>query len=460
MTRPLKSEEIEVSIDGLAFGGRGVTRVDGFVIFVEGAVPGDTVRAVVTRSKPSYAEARTLEVLNPSVARIEPPCRHYGICGGCSWQTLSYGEQLKYKERQVSECLAHIGGLDGITAEPPLAAAPLWRYRNKVEYTFAPGGDDLELGFHMPGQWRRVVDIEDCLLHSELTNRIRNRVRELAREEGAAVYDRQSGSGFWRHLVLREGINTGEVLVNVVTGPGEFPGPSRFAGQLTGEFPEIAALVWSVNDTRAAVATGFPFTVLAGRDHIFEEICGLRLKVSPSSFLQTNTHMAERLYGKAREFAAPGGGEDVFDLYSGIGAIALLLARSCRQVLGIEISRGAAALARENAALNSIANTTFITGKVRVVLKDILAGRAPAGFATSPGVVVLDPPRAGASRKEVERLLELKPRRLVYVSCNPATMAANATQLAAGGYRLKRTVAVDMFPHTPHIEVVARFEPA
>lgn len=460
MTRPLKSEEIEVSIDSLAFGGRGVTRVDGFVIFVEGAVPGDTVRAVVTRSKPSYAEARTLEVLNPSAARIEPACRHYGICGGCSWQTLSYGEQLKYKERQVSECLAHIGGLDGITAEPPLAAAPLWRYRNKVEYTFAPGGDGLELGFHMPGQWQRVVDIKDCLLHSELTNRIRNRVRELAREAGATVYDRQSGSGFWRHLVLREGINTGEVLVNVVTGPGEFPGPSRFAEQLTGEFPEIAALVWSVNDTRAAVATGFPFTVLAGRDHIFEEICGLRLKVSPSSFLQTNTHMAEGLYGKAREFAAPGGGEDVFDLYSGIGAIALLLARSCRQVLGIEISRGAAALARENAALNSIANTTFITGKVRVVLKDILAGRAPAGFATSPGVVVLDPPRAGASRKEVERLLELKPRRLVYVSCNPATMAANATQLAAGGYRLKRTVAVDMFPHTPHIEVVALFEPA
>lgn len=460
MSRPLKSDEIEVAISSLAFGGRGVARIDGFVIFVEGAVPGDRVRAVITRSKPSYAEARTLEVLDPSGARIEPACRHFGDCGGCMWQTLGYEEQLGYKERQVSECLAHIGGVTGFSAEPPLPAEPLWRYRNKVEFSFARAADGPELGFHPPGDWRRVVAIDDCLLHSELTNRIRNRVRALVRDSGIDAWDQKSEAGFWRHLVIREGINTGEVMVNIVTAPGEFPAAGRFADALAGEFPEIASLVWSINRTRASVATGLPFTVLAGRDHIFEVICGLKLKVAPSTFMQTNTPMAERLYTRALEYADAGGDETVFDLYSGTGSIALLIARTSGQVLGIEISGEAVGLAAENAVANAVGNAVFIAGKVRVVLKDILEGRGPAGISARPDVVVLDPPRAGASKKEVMRLLELEPRRIVYVSCNPSTMAANASQLAGGGYVLDKTTAVDMFPHTPHIEVVARFSKA
>lgn len=466
MARPRQSEEMELEIDSLAFGGRGVTRVDGFVMFVEGAVPGDVVRAVVTRSRPSYAEARTLEVLNPSEARVEPPCRHFGVCGGCSWQSLKYEQQLKYKQSQVRECLSHIGGLSGYETDPPAGAEPLWRYRNKVEFSFARGGGGPGLGFHLPGQWRRVVDIEDCLLHSELTNRIRNRVRQLVRSTGLDAWDQRSDSGFWRHLVLREGINTGEVLVNIVTGAGEFPDAGGFAKQLTGEFPQIASLVWSVNRTRASVAAGFPFKVLAGRDHILEEICGLKLKVAPSSFLQTNTLMAERLYLKVLDYAALTGDEVVYDLYSGIGAIALVMARSCRSVLGVEISQEAALLAEENAAINGITNAGFAAGKVRVALKDILqtngpgAGAPPGRFYRNPDVAVLDPPRAGASKKEIKRLIELGPPRIVYVSCNAATMAANAAQLVEGGYRLARAGAVDMFPHTPHIEVVALFNQA
>lgn len=452
MEKPAKSQELELTIDNLAFGGRGVARVDGFVIFVEGALPGDQVRAVVTKARRSYAEARTLEVLEPSEKRVEPACRHFGVCGGCSWQSLAYETQLKFKQRQVSECLQHIGGLDGFVTDEALGAEPLWRYRNKVEYSFAAAeGGGLDLGFHRPGQWWRVVDIEDCLLHSELTNRIRNHVRQFVRATGVGIYDQRTGEGFWRHLVLKEGTNTGEVMVNLVTAPGAFERQDEFTRDITAAFPEIASLVRSVNDTKAAVASGFPFQVLAGRDHITEELCGLRLQVSPASFLQTNTRMAQRLYRKALEYADLTGAESVFDLYSGIGSIALLLAQNCREVFGVEIVADAITMAKANAKANAVSNVRFQAGKVRSVLKDMQPPR-------HPDLVVLDPPRAGASRKEIQRIVELGPSRIVYVSCNASTMAGNAVQLAEAGYRLVRVGAVDMFPHTPHIEVVARFD--
>jgi len=462
--RPQINDELELAIDTLAFGGKGVARQNGFVIFVEGAVPGDRVLAVITRAKRSFAEARIKELLNDSPERIRPKCRHFGLCGGCSWQTLSYDAQLRYKQKQVTECLEHIGGLRNVEMDPPLAAEPLWRYRNKVEFSFAPGsslkgepaaatgsGGDLALGFHLPGEWRRVIDIEDCLLHSETTNAIRDTVRDFSRATGLGAFDERRATGFWRHLVIREGLNTGEILVNIVTGPGDFPDIERFTNLLISSFPRIASLVWSVNSTRAAVATGFPYQVLAGRDHIFEEICGLRLKVSPATFLQTNTLMAERLYRRALEYANLRGDESVFDLYSGIGSIALLLARSCKNVFGVEIVEDSVRLARENALANSIGNCRFTAGKVRAVLKDF-------GSGPSPGLVILDPPRAGASKKEVERIIALGAPRIVYISCNASTLAANAAQLAESGYRLVRARAVDMFPHTPHIEVVSMFK--
>jgi len=451
LNKPGLNEELELEVNNLAFGGKGVARQQGYVIFVEGAVPGDVVRAVITKSKASWAEARTLEILNPSRARIAPACRHFGVCGGCSWQTLTYEKQLQYKQSQVVECLEHIGGQSGFEIDAPIGADPLWRYRNKVEFSFAENESGLVLGFHLPGQWRSVMDVEDCLLHSKITNGIRNHVRGFARASGAGVHDQDSGKGFWRHLVIREGKNTGEVMVNIVTGQGDFPDAERLASGLAADFPQIKSLVWSVNATRASVAGGFPYTVLAGRDHIFEELCGLRLQVSPSSFLQTNTLMAERLYRKALSYAEPRGDEHVLDLYSGIGSIALFFAQSCREVMGVEIVEDAVRLADINAYANRIGNATFLAGRVRSVLKDLRPEAAP-------DLIVLDPPRAGASKKEIQRILELEAPRLVYVSCNASTMAGNAAQLAEGGYRLLRIGAVDMFPHTPHIEVVARFE--
>jgi len=446
-----KSDEIDLEILNLAFGGKGVARRDGFVIFVEGAVPGDRVRAVITRARPSFADARVLELLNPSSERVPAACKHFQHCGGCSWQTLRYEQQLEFKNRQVSECLEHIGGLTGFDLDDPLAAEPLWRYRNKVEFSFADGEDGIVLGFHMPGRWQSVVDIDDCLLHSELTNRIRNHIRGFVRESGVPAYDQRRRSGFWRHLVLREGINTGEIMVNIVTAPGEFPVRRALTEDLARRFPPIVSVIWSVNETRAAVAGGLPFRVLAGADHIHETIAGLDLKVSPSSFLQTNTAMAERLYRKAIEFARPAGDEMVLDLYSGIGSIALLAAGSCRRVLGVEAMEEAVGQARRNARLNNIENAGFLSGKVRVALREI-------ELEQQPDLVILDPPRAGASRKEISRILELDAPRIVYVSCNAATLAGNIRQLVDGGYRLVRAATVDMFPHTPHIETVALLE--
>ncbi len=448
---PKKGNELEFTVESMAFGGKGVARIGGFVLFVEGAVPGDRVLARVTRAKPSYAEARTVAVLEPSTARVEARCRHFGVCGGCSWQTLEYAEQLRYKQLQVRDCLERIGGIADLRMDDPLPAEPLWRYRNKVEFSFAEVDGALRLGFHLPGRWHEVEDIEDCLLHSETTNAIRNRVRELARASGVPAYDQRRGVGFWRHLVLRQGVHSGEVLLNLVTAPGEFPDVEGFVRDLGGGFPEIRTMAWSINDTRAAVAGGFPFTVLAGDGCFRESLCGLELKVSPSAFLQTNTLMAERLYSQALEYAGLAGDELVFDLYSGVGSIALLLADRCRRVLAVESMEEAGSQAIENARINGIGNVTFRTGKVRQVLRELrLDG--------PPDVVVLDPPRAGASKKEIGRIIELGASRIIYVSCNASTMAANARQLVEGGYRLTRARAVDMFPHTPHIECVARFD--
>ncbi len=449
--RPARGELLELEVESLAHGGRGVARVHGYVVFVEGAVPGDIAMVRITRAKSSYAEGRAEEILNPSGRRTEPRCRHFGHCGGCAWQTLDYEEQLRYKQQQLVDCLEHIGGLAGFEVDPAAGARPLWRYRNKVEFAFAGAGDDLALGFHPPGRWQEVVDIEDCLLHSELTNRLRLLVRESAAASGLPAYDQQQQRGFWRHLVLREGLNTGEVMVNVVTAPGEERPMRDLARAIAARFPKVRSLVWSINDTPAAVAGGLPYRVMAGRDHIFEEIEGIRLKVFPATFLQTNTATAARLYRLALEYARPCEDWFALDLYAGTGSIALLLARHCRRVLGIELVEEAVAAAAENAEANGIENTAFIAGKVRQVL-----GELPPK--EQPQLVVLDPPRAGAGKKEIERLASLAPRRIVYVSCNAATMAGNARLLVEGGYRLERTVAVDMFPHTLHVESVSLFE--
>jgi 23S rRNA (uracil1939-C5)-methyltransferase len=443
-----KGEELELRVDSLAYGGNGVARVDGFVVFVRGGLPGDHVRARVTKAKRAFAEAVTEAVLEGSPLRVEAPCRHFGVCGGCRFQDLGYEAQLEQKEQQVRDALTRIGRIPEPPLEPIVPAASQYGYRNKLEYSFTETEEGVDLGFHRAGRWDEVIGIEECLLTTELGNRIRLAVRDWAREERLAPYSQETGEGYLRHLVYREGRNTGQVLVLLVTAPGE-----RFeAGYLVDvlrRFPEVRSVHWAVNDTPAE-RTNLPSTVLWGEEAIEEELLGLRFRIRPAAFLQTNTKMAERLYELARDYAGLTGVERVYDLYCGTGTIGLSLAAAAREIWGVEISEESVACAIENAELNEIGNARFFAGNVGQVLAELVAE------AGGPDVVVVDPPRAGLAGKALRRTGELQADRIVYVSCNPTTLASDAQVLRDEyGYELVRTRPVDMFPHTPHVETVS-----
>jgi 23S rRNA (uracil1939-C5)-methyltransferase len=443
-----KDQELELHIDSLAFGGNGVARLNGFVVFVRRGLPGDTVRARVTKVKRSHAEALAVDIVQASDKRVEAPCAHYPACGGCRFQDLAYDAQLEAKHGQVGAALRRIGGI----AEPPLEsivpAESQFFYRNKLEYSFTATPAGPALGFHRAGRWDEVLEVEKCWLTTDLGNAIRNAVRDWARAERLEAYDQAEHTGYLRHLVVREGRNSGQVLVQLVTSAGERFDRDEFVEVLR-RFPEVRSIHWAVNDTSAEV-TNLPTTLLWGDDAIEEVLCGLRFRVRPNAFLQTNTAMAERLYGIAGELAALTGGETVYDLYCGIGTIGLTLASRALTVWGLEVSEESVACALENADLNGISNAAFFAGEAADALAEL---RERAG---DPDVIVVDPPRAGLSNKAVRRLGRLEAARIVYVSCNPTTLAGNVKELAASwGYTLERVVPVDMFPHTPHVESVA-----
>src|SRR5438094_5660191 len=447
-----KGEELELDVESLAYGGNGVARLDGFVVFVRRGLPGDRVRARVTKVKRSHAEALATEVLRPGPQRVEAPCAHFPDCGGCRFQDLAYEAQLAQKQAQVRDALQRLARI----AEPPLEGIlpcepEIFHYRNKLEYSFTSTPEGPALGFHRAGRWDEVLEIERCWLTDDLGNGIRDAVRDWAREEGLEAYSQADGSGYLRHLVVRQGRNTSQALVQLVTAPGE-----RFeTGYLVDVlrvFPEVRSIHWAVNETPAEV-TNLPTRLLWGEEAIEEELCGLRFRVRPNALLQTNTAMAERLYGVAREFAALAGNETVYDLYCGIGTIGLLLARDALTVWGIDVSEESIACALENAELNGIGNAAYFAGNVGQALEEL---HERAG---DPDVVVVDPPRAGLAGKALKRLGEIGAPRIVYVSCNPTTLAGDVKRLTDGyGYSLLRAKPVDMFPHTPHVETVALLE--
>jgi 23S rRNA (uracil1939-C5)-methyltransferase len=446
-----KDQELELQIESLAFGGNGVARLNGFVVFVRRGLPGDKVRARVTKVQRRHAEALATDVLEPSALRVEAPCKHYPECGGCRFQDLAYEAQAKAKEAQVADALRRIGGIAEPPLEPILPAEEIFHYRNKLEYSFTQTDDGPALGFHKAGRWDEILDIERCWLTTDLGNAIRNAVRDWARADRLVAYDQAEHTGYLRHLVVREGRNTGQVLVQLVTGPGEKFDIGGFVDTLR-EFQEVRSIHWAVNEGQAEV-TNLPTRLLWGEDAIEEELCGLRFRVRPNAFLQTNTGMAERLYGVAREFAALEGDETVYDLYCGIGTIGLVLAADALTVWGVDVSEESIACAVENAELNGIANAAFFAGNVGQVLEEL---HERAG---DPDVVVVDPPRAGLAGKALKRLGEIGAPRIVYVSCNPTTLAGDVKRLRDDfGYTLRRGRPVDMFPHTPHVECVALLE--
>jgi len=442
--RPRRGDELELTVESLAFGGAGVARLGGYVVFVHDAVPGDRVRAVVGVSKRSYAHARATEILSPSAERVTPLADHPGV----PWQVLPYERQLEVKQQLVEDSLRRIGRLGSFELEPAVPAVSQWRYRNKLEYSFGADPDGrLVCGFHAPGEWDTIVEFDDCLLASERGNAVRARVLAWCREQGLTAFDRRAGSGLLRNLVVREGSRTGQLQVRLVTGPGELDRVS-----LAAALGDLDGVLWTRTDSVAETTAGGETELIAGAERFEEELGGLRFRISAEAFFQTNTEMAQRLYGLAAQFAAPNGSQRVYDLYCGIGTIALTLAPRVAEVWGLEIVETAVADAIANARLNEIDNVRFFAGDVRLALRELVqrAGR--------PDTLVVDPPRSGLSQKVVRRIIEAAPRRIVYVSCNPTTLAPNAAQLVEAGWTLTRVRAVDMFPQTPHIECVALLE--
>ena len=443
-TRPARGDLLELTVDSLAFGGAGVARLDGYVVFVADGFPGDRVRAEVEKSKRAYAQARAIEIIEPSPDRVPPRAEH----PGAPWQVLPYARQLSVKQDQVEDALRRIGRLDGFELEPIVPAVQPWRYRNKLEYSFGPGPDGrLVCGFHAPGRWEEIVELTDCWLASETGNAARERVVEWCRNAGLTAFDRRTREGFLRNLVVRESRRGGELQIRLVTGPGKLDRDG-----LTEAAAPFGGLLWTQTDSVAETTQAGETELLAGSDRLEEEIGGMRFRIAANAFFQTNTEMAERLYELAIDYAQPSGTDRVYDLYCGIGTIGLLMAPRAAEVWGLELVEEAIADAIANARLNEVDNARFFAGDVRLAMRELVqeAGR--------PDTVMVDPPRSGLSQKVVRRIIEAGPRRIVYVSCNPTTLAPNAAQLVEAGYVLRRVRPVDMFPQTPHIEAVALLE--
>lgn len=457
MPRAHRGDRLTVEVTDLAFGGEGVARAGGFVVFVPGGVPGDRLEVRLTQVRPRFARAEIAGILVPSDLRTDPPCPYFGRCGGCRLQHVRYEAQIEFKQRQVAECLARLGGLDPaetVPVRPILGAPEIFGYRNKMEFTFAEADGQPIVGLHEAERYDRILDIERCLLQSDAMNAVLREVRAFVRERGCRVYQQEREEGLLRFLVLREGRATGERMANLVTASPDVATARALADRLGERCPGVTSVVLNVNPKKAAVAVGVEEHPIAGDERIRERLGGLEFAISANSFFQTNTAQAERLFGIVVEYAGLTGRETVFDLYSGTGAISLLLARQARAVYGIELQPAAIEDATRNAAANGIANCTFLAGEVRHVMPELLRKGVRAE------VVVADPPRAGFHPKALRAVLALQPGRLVYVSCNPATLARDLGVLRAAGYGITAVQPIDMFPHTPHIEVVARLERA
>lgn len=474
-----------VEISGVAAEGKALVRINDIVTFVPNCVPGDIVDLQITKKKHSFMEAKVLRVVEPSKVRCEARCKHFGVCGGCKWQILPYSEQLKYKQQQIVDNLTRIGKIELPEISPILGSKHIYEYRNKLEFTCADrkwfpwevieaagGLDQVDssygLGFHIPNCFDKVLDIEECHLMPDINNRIRNAVREYARTHGLTFYNEHTHEGLLRTLILRNN-HKGELMLIVSFGASLELEQNRIAAHsllefLHNEFPEIISLLYVENLKFNDTIGDLDVKVYFGQDHIIEEMEGLQFKVGPKSFYQTNTEQAYELYKVAREFAFDNDGlingdaalngelPLVYDLYTGTGTIANFVARQAKQVIGIEYVPEAIEDAKVNSKINHIENTLFFAGDMKDILNDAFVARYGR-----PDVIITDPPRAGMHEDVVNVILNAAPKRIVYVSCNPATQARDLALLDAK-YRVTRVQPVDMFPHTQHVENVVQLQ--
>ena len=455
-----------IEITGVAAEGKALVRINDIVCFVPNCVPGDIVDLQITKKKHSFMEAKVLRIVEPSKMRCEAKCKHFGVCGGCKWQILPYAEQLKYKQQQIVDNLTRIGKIELPEISPILGSKHIYAYRNKLEFTCADrkwlpweeieaagGLDQIDssygLGFHIPNCFDKVLDIQECHLMPDINNRIRNSVREYARTHELTFYNEHTHEGQVRTLILRNN-HKGELMLIVSFGEKVTEECMQLLEYLHNEFPEIISLLYVENTKFNDTIGDLEVKTYFGQEYILEEMEGLQFKVGPKSFYQTNTEQAYELYKVAREFAELTGDELVYDLYTGTGTIANFVSRQAKEVIGIEYVPEAIEDAKVNSKINNIENTRFFAGDMKDILNDAFVAKYGR-----PDVIITDPPRAGMHEDVVNVILNAAPKRIVYVSCNPATQARDLALLDTK-YKVTKVQPVDMFPHTQHVENVVQ----
>ena len=450
-------------ITGYAAEGKALARVEGKVIFIEGAVPGDVADVLITKNKKDWAEGKAIKIKEFSKERVEPFCIHFGVCGGCKWQMLPYEKQLEYKQQEAADAFKRIGKLTEISMLPIIGSANTIHYRNKLEFTFSnkkfltpqqfeelhdnpwPGG---ALGYHVPRLYDKIIDINECWLMDDVNNTIRNTLRDFSISNGYSYYDIKEHKGWLRNIIIRTS-TTGQLMANLVFGYDDKTEREKICNHLLEKVLSITTLLYTINSKWNDSIYDVETKTVFGKGYIVEKLEDLIFKISPKSFFQTNTKQAERLYNVVKNFAALNGNEIIYDLYCGTGSIGIFLSRNAKKLIGVDVIQDAIKDAVENAALNNLNHASFFCGDVIEICNDEffnLHGR--------PELVIVDPPRAGLHAKLIQKLIEISPEKIVYISCNVATQARDL-QLLNENFSVEKLQPVDMFPHTHHIECVA-----
>jgi 23S rRNA (uracil1939-C5)-methyltransferase len=468
-----KGDIMELEIEKYAFEGRGISKINRvssegeskYVVFVDGAYPGDKVKAELRKIKKSYAEAKIIEVIDCSGARINARCKFFGTCGGCKQQDLNYESQYKYKQLQVEEIFRKLGGFTDFIIEDIFPSDKTFFYRNKMEFSFSDkrwispeeikSPDAIEknfaLGLHVPNVFDKVLDVDECFLQSELSNKILNLTRAFFKEKNVLPYSTKSHSGYLRNLVIKTSHHSGDLMVNLVTLNENDALIKEYVEQLTGEVPQITTIVNNISIKKAAIAAGDYEIILYGSGFISDSIGKYKFRVSANSFFQTNTLQAEKLYQTALDFACLNGDEILYDLYSGAGTISIFLSGNTKDVFAFESVESAIIDAEENKKINNINNVRFIqTDLYKSFIPLIQEKNIPL-----PDIIIIDPPRSGMHQNTVDDVIKISPKKIVYISCNPATQVRDIKLFTKWGYKLVKIKPVDMFPHTYHIENVA-----
>ncbi|MBA7529806.1 23S rRNA (uracil-C(5))-methyltransferase RlmCD [subsurface metagenome] len=445
--------------------GKAVGKADDAVVFVQGLVPGDIANVKVIRKRKNYMEGILIDLIRESDSRNQPFCQHFGVCGGCKWQNLSYDKQLYFKQKQVADNLQRIGQVEIPEIEPVIGSKKQQYYRNKLEYTFSNTrwlsdaevrsenqfSDRRALGFHIAGKFDRILDIETCYLQNDLSNLIRNEVRAFTLSNNYSYYDQRQNQGLLRNLIIRN-TEYGEWMVMLVFQYNEKNLIEKLLKHIESKFPELTSLLYVINPKVNDTIHDLDVLFFSGRDFVYEKLDDLKFKIGPKSFFQTNTFQALELYRKALHFAELKGTEIVYDLYTGAGTIANFVASHCKKVIGLDYIEEAIQDANVNSELNGITNTGFFTGDIKDLLNEDFIKQNGM-----PDVIITDPPRAGMHNDVVQSILNIQPGRIVYISCNPATQSRDIKLLSIK-YKLTAIQPVDMFPHTHHVENIVRLD--